>query len=167
MDRGDQIENSDRNVGFLLHDAARLMRVSYDRRMRALGLTRSQWWVMTFLYFHQGASQTELSEELDVERATLGRLLDRLEEKAWIERRPDRRDRRVKRVYLTGAVDELMLTMRARAADVRAMALRGFSPGEQELLINMLTRLKNNILQVHDAEAVDRVSLLPTRVIND
>ena len=101
----DQRETADRNVGFLIHDAARLMRMSYDRKMRRLGLTRSQWWVMTHLYFNEGISQTELSSVLDIERATLGRLLDRLETKGWVERRPHPSDRRIKRVYLTGEVE--------------------------------------------------------------
>ncbi|MBM3489464.1 MAG: MarR family transcriptional regulator [Alphaproteobacteria bacterium] len=166
MDRADQIENADRNIGFLLHDAARLMRVSYDRRMRALGLTRSQWWVMTFLYFHQGASQTALSEELEIERATLGRLLDRLEQKGWIARRSDSRDRRVKRVYLTGAVEELMQTMRARAADVRAAALRGFSASELEVLKDMLMRLKKNITEASEYERQIADEPQPPRVVN-
>ena len=96
--RFDQRENADRNIGFLMNDAARLMRTTYDRKMRRLGLTRSQWWVMTFLYFNEGISQTELSALLDIERATLGRLLDRLDARrdrlfARVQYRPfDHRD---------------------------------------------------------------------------
>ena len=49
----------ERNFGFLVHDVARLMRVAYDRRARALGLTRSQWWVLNNLYFNQGITQSD------------------------------------------------------------------------------------------------------------
>lgn len=141
-----QRESAASNVGFLLHDVARLMRITYDRRMRQLGLTRSQWWVMTYLYFNEGISQTELSAVLDVERATLGRLLDRLEAKGWVERRAHPNDRRVKRVYLTGEVEPLMQTMRAMAAEVRGQALAGISTEEHEQLIASLTRIKANLL---------------------
>lgn len=144
--RIDQRESAANNVGFLLHDVARQMRITYDRRMRQLGLTRSQWWVMTYLYFNEGISQTELSSILDVERATLGRLLDRLEAKGWVERRAHPNDRRVKRVYLTGEVEPLMQTMRAMAADVRGVALEGITPQEHELLIALLTKIKANLL---------------------
>ena len=92
------------NLGFLVHDVARLMRVAYDRRARALGLTRSQWWVLNYLYFNEGITQSALADLLDVEKPTLGRLLDRLEAKGWIARQADRHDRRAKRVYLTGEV---------------------------------------------------------------
>ncbi len=146
MPRLDQRESADRNIGFLLHDVARLMRTDYDRKMRHLGLTRSQWWVLTYLYFNEGITQTELSGLLDVERATLGRLLDRLAEKSWVERRPDPDDRRVKRVYLTGEVEVLMQTMRAKAAEVRGQAFDGVGQEEQELLISLLVQIKGNLL---------------------
>ena len=113
----------DRNFGFLVHDVARLMRVAYDRRTRELGLTRSQWWVLNHLYFNEGITQSELADVLDIEKPTLGRLLDRLEGKGWLERRADPADRRAKRVYLTGNVQSLMRVLRHLAADLRAQAL--------------------------------------------
>jgi DNA-binding MarR family transcriptional regulator len=146
--RAEQRETAERNFGFLVHDVARLMRTNYDRKMRQLGLTRSQWWVMTHLYFNEGISQTELSSILDIERATLGRLLDRLEAKGWLERRPHPSDRRVKRVYLTGEVELLMQTMRSMAAEVRGQALAGIPPQEQEQLLGLLAKVKGNMLSV-------------------
>jgi len=148
----DRRETADRNVGFLLNDSARLMRVNYDRRMRELGLTRSQWWVLTHLYFHEGINQAELSAILEIERATLGRLLDRLETKGWIERRADMRDRRVKRVFLTGEVDALLRTMRALARDLRSQALDGLTAEEQERFIEILLQVKSNLLGMLDEE---------------
>ena len=94
-------EDLDRNFGFLLHDVARLMRTLFDRRGRDLGLTRSQWWVLTMLYAKEGVTQSELADLMELEKPTLGRLLDRLEEKEWVERRADEFDRRVNRLYLT------------------------------------------------------------------
>ena len=81
-------ENLDRNFGFLLHDVSRLMRTLFDRRGREIGLTRSQWWVLTMLYAKEGVTQSELADFMDLEKPTLGRLLDRMQEKEWIERRP-------------------------------------------------------------------------------
>ena len=150
----EQRESADRNFGFLVHDVARLMRTTYDRKMRQLGLTRSQWWVMTHLYFNEGISQTELSSILDIERATLGRLLDRLEAKGWLERRPHPNDRRVKRVFLTGEVELLMQTMRAMAAEVRGQALAGIPTPEQEQLLSVLSKVKSNMLAA-TAETAD------------
>ncbi len=101
-------ENLDRNFGFILNDVSRLMRTAFDRRAKSLGLTRSQWWVLNHLYRRDGLVQAELAEILEIERPTLGRLLDRLEAKRWIRREFDLEDRRVKRVYLTEKVKTAM-----------------------------------------------------------
>ena len=71
-------EDLSRNFGFLLTDVARLMRTIYDRRVKSLGLTRSQWWVLNNLFRNQGVTQSELADLLEIEKPTLGRLLDRL-----------------------------------------------------------------------------------------
>jgi DNA-binding MarR family transcriptional regulator len=130
-----------------MHDVARLMRNGFDRRVRRLGLTRSQWWVLTFLYRSQGVTQSELAEDLDIEKATLGRLLDRLEASGWVARRSDTADRRVKRLYLTPAVDDLVATMREIAAEMRAEALGGIDAEEAEQLVDILLRIKRNMLR--------------------
>jgi DNA-binding MarR family transcriptional regulator len=151
LDPDRQEPRPDRNFGFLVHDVARLMRVAYDRRTKALGLTRSQWWVLNHLYFHDGITQSELADLLDIERPTLGRLLDRLEVKGWIARRADRNDRRAKRLYLTGEVQSLMQALRKIAAGLRADALEGLDAAAQRQLVDHLLRLKANLLRMNES----------------
>lgn len=138
-------ENLDRNFGFLLHDVSRLMKTVFDRRGREIGLTRSQWWVLTMLYAKEGVTQSELADFMDLEKPTLGRLLDRMQEKEWIERRPDRRDRRVNRLFLTEKVQEIMRALRKTAADVRKDALGNMATIEREDFIDTLIKIKNNL----------------------
>ena len=140
----------DRNFGFLVHDVARLMRVAYDRRARALGLTRSQWWVLNNLYFNEGITQSALADLLDIEKPTLGRLLDRLEVKGWIARQADRHDRRAKRVYLTGEVQGMMRALREIAAGLRNDALDGLDAAAQRQLLDSLLLIKANLLRINE-----------------
>ncbi|MDC0158832.1 MarR family transcriptional regulator [Rhodospirillaceae bacterium] len=143
-------ENLDRNFGFLLHDVSRLMRTVFDRRGREIGLTRSQWWVLTMLYAKEGVTQSELADFMDLEKPTLGRLLDRMQEKEWIERRPDSFDRRVNRLYLTEKVQEIMRALRKTAADVRKDALGNMAAAEREKFIDTLIKIKNNLSHLND-----------------
>jgi DNA-binding MarR family transcriptional regulator len=138
-------EDLSRNFGFLLNDVARLMRTAYDRRIRKLGLTRAQWWVLTHLYRANGASQTELAETLEIEKPTLGRLLDRLEAKGWVRREHDASDRRVWRVHLTEEVEPALRTMRTIAAELRRDALAGVSAAERERFVDTLLAIKENL----------------------
>ena len=141
-------EDVSRNFGFLLNDVARLLRTVYDRRIRELGLTRAQWWVLTHLFRADGITQTELAEVLEVEKPTLGRLLDRLEAKGWVRRTHDARDRRIWRVRLTKEVEPALRTMRAIAAELRRDALAGLSGAERERFVDSLLAIKSNLLRL-------------------
>lgn len=88
-------------LGFLLHDVSRLRRNVVDRALKPLGVTRSQWWVFAFLSRRDGMAQVTLADELDLGKVALDGLIDRLEASGLLERRGDREDRRVKRVFLT------------------------------------------------------------------
>ena len=151
-------EDLSRNFGFLLNDVARLLRTAYDRRIRKLGLTRAQWWVLTHLYRGDGVSQTELAETLEIEKPTLGRLLDRLEAKGWVRREHDARDRRVWRVHLTDEVAPALRTMRALAAELRRDALTGVIGAERERFVDTLLAIKGNLLRIPADLRVDTPS---------
>ncbi len=155
-------ENVERNFGFLVHDIARLMRTSYDRRVKRLGLTRSQWWVITNLYRNDGLTQSELAEALDIERASLGRLLDRLEANGWVHREPCRQDRRAKRIRLTDEVGPVMREMRAIAAGLRQDAMSGLAPGEQESFVDMLLAIKSNLVALNGQGPTEAPASPPT-----
>jgi MarR family transcriptional regulator for hemolysin len=138
-------EDLSRNFGFLINDVARLLRTTFDRRVKSLGLTRSQWWVLTHLFRNDGVTQSELADTLEIEKPTLGRLLDRLEAKGWVRRGEDAKDRRAKRVYLTDEVEPVMKTMRSAAAEVRRDALAGLSASQQEQFVDALLAIKANL----------------------
>src|SRR5260221_4775931 len=90
----------ERDLLFLLHDVARLLRVDADKRARCHGMTRAQWAILIWLERQPGISQKELSEILEVEPITVARLIDRLEARGMVERRPDPKDRRIWRLHL-------------------------------------------------------------------
>src|SRR5581483_7899121 len=116
--------------GFLLHDAARLMRREFDRRARSSGLTRAQWAVLASLARNEGSNQTALAEVLDIEPITLVRLLDKLEDAGWVERRADPDDRRVRRLFLTETARPLMQQFRDLADATNDAALLGLDAAE-------------------------------------
>ena len=139
-------ENLQRNFGFILHDVARLLRTTYDRRVRDLGLTRSQWWVLTHLFRKDGITQSELAEILELEKPSLGRLLDRLEAKAWVRRAADPQDRRAKRIFLTDEAQAPMRVMREIASGVREDALAGLSRADRDRFVDTLLLIKSNLI---------------------
>jgi DNA-binding MarR family transcriptional regulator len=135
----------DLNLGWLIYDVARLMHRAFDRRVAGLGLTRSQWRVLATLIRGDGQTQTELAEELEIEKAPLGRLLDKLEENAWVERRPDPSDRRAKRIYRTAKIDPVLEAMLDSAEELYDDMLAGISEAELKTLLRILRIAKTNL----------------------
>lgn len=148
-------DDPNRSVGFLISDVSRLMRRVYDRRVEPLGLTRSQWRVLVHLYRREGVSQTELAAILEIEKPTLGRLVDKLEEKGWVERRIDERDQRARRLVITDAVRPMIERMKVFAESVNVDSMAGLDAEQEHRFIEILLAVKSNLnrLLVNDAEA--------------
>jgi DNA-binding MarR family transcriptional regulator len=131
---------------FLIHDVSRLRRVMFDRIVRGLGTSRSQWWVLAFLSRDDGSPQTNLADELDVGKVALGGLIDRLEEAGMVQRRPDPIDRRVKRVFLTKEGRKLVSQNKELDKSVNETTLQGVSEADFEITMRTLDKMKTNLL---------------------
>ena len=137
-----------RSLGFLLGDVSRLIRKRFDMRARSLDLTRAQWRVLARLRRREGINQTELAEILEVETITLGRHIDRLEAKGWVERRRDPADRRAWNLYLNAKVQPVLDGLRAFSETTRKEALAGIAEKDSERLIDLLLQIKGNMLEL-------------------
>ena len=133
------------NIGLLIHDVARLLRVLYDRQMASIGLTRSQWWLLTYLFFKDGINQSELAILMDMEKAPLSRLLDRMEIKGWVIRKNESKDRRTKNIYLSESVKPLISSMRDKAATYRKDSLSILGSDDLNKLRDLLQILKKDL----------------------
>jgi DNA-binding MarR family transcriptional regulator len=105
-----------------LVESSRLLRNYIDGRAKTRGTTRAQWIVLFRLRQQEGLSQVDLADVLELQPISLVRLLDRLVEHGLLERRPDPRDRRTNRLFLTSAgrqlVDDLDSLRDSIATDV-------------------------------------------------
>ena len=138
-------ESFEDNIGLLIHDVARLLRVLYDRQMASIGLTRSQWWLLTYLYFKDGINQSELAILMDMEKAPLSRILDRMELKGWVERKNGSKDRRIKNIYLSEKIKPLINSMRDKAATYRKDSLSILNNQDLNKLRDLLQILKKDL----------------------
>lgn len=134
-------------AGFLIHDASRLRRTVMDQHLKPLGITRSQWWVLSQVDRDTGGgfSQIELARLLDVGKVTLGGLIDRLESNGLVTRVPDAQDRRAKRVKLSPKGRKLLQRIEQVSLDLNRRIMEGISPEEEDQLIAILGRMKQNL----------------------
>ncbi len=140
------MDHPERNFGFLLHDVARLMRKRFEQNARGLGLTRAQCSVLAHLSRHEGIQQGGLADILEIEPITLTRLLDRLEEAGFVERRAHPKDRRIRLLHLTEKAHPLIGEIFSIGAATRGEALEGVAEAERERLFAILSSMKANLL---------------------
>jgi len=135
----------EREIAFNLMDVARMMRTYADQRARQFGISRAQWTVLVRLDRFEGLKQSELAEVLELQPISLTRLLDRLAENGLIERRPDPKDRRANRLYLTPAARPLLDKLAKLSTEIMDQVLDGFDAAANERLLSTLTTMKDNL----------------------
>ncbi len=124
-----------------------MRRTLFDQAMKPLGITRSQWWVLSQLSRHgrAGMVQTELARDLDVGKVTVGGLIDRLEAAGYVVRQPEKADRRAKRIMITARGHEILKDMVEVGHKLNAVILAGLTPDAVAAAEQALEMMKENI----------------------
>ena len=137
----------ERSFGFLVTDVARLFgrRFDHNGHDRRLGLTRAQCRTLGYLARNEGINQAGLADLLEIRPMTLVRQIDRMEDAGWIERQPDPTDRRARRLYLTAKARPVLSRIWTVANQTRDEALVHLSPGEADVLIDLLLRVHETL----------------------
>jgi MarR family transcriptional regulator, transcriptional regulator for hemolysin len=135
----------DMNFLFTLGELQRLMRAYADKAGSRYGITRAQWAVLAKVERSEGMKQTELAEQMEMQPITLTRLIDKLCDNDWIERRGDDNDRRVNRLYLTKAAKPLLAKLAGLKSELTATALDGIPPADAQRLMTQLEDIKENV----------------------
>ena len=128
-----------------LIETSRLLRNHIDQRAKERGTTRAQWIVLFRLRQQEGLTQVDLADVLELQPISLVRLLDRLVDHKLLERKPDPKDRRANRLFLTPKgrklVDDLDSLRDAIAVDV----LCDIPESTVESTLNALVEMKERI----------------------
>lgn len=132
-------------LGFLLHDASRLLRKRFEENASRFSLSSSQWRLLVRVFKEEGVAQARLAELLEVEPISVSRLIDRMEAGGWIERRPDPTDRRVRCIFLTDQSRGIFTEMRGVAAGVFEGALAGIDGERRQAIFAALETIICNL----------------------
>ena len=135
----------DMNFLFTLAEVQRMMRAYADKQAARHGITRAQWAVLAKIERAEGLKQSELAEMMEMQPITLTRLIDKLCDHGWIERRGDENDRRVNRLYLRKAARPLLGKLSGLRSELTATALEGIAPADAHRLLAQLDLIKENV----------------------
>ncbi|WP_271500159.1 MarR family winged helix-turn-helix transcriptional regulator [Bradyrhizobium sp. CCBAU 11357] len=101
----------------------------------------SEWAVLIMIENHPGIDQSRLAEVVAIDRTNTGRLVDQLEAKGLVERRPHDSDRRVWMLRCTPLGLKIRKRLRPRALASQERLLSCLGPAQRELFINLMSQV--------------------------
>jgi len=143
--------------GFLIHDAARLLRKKFETRGQEYGLSSAQWRLLVRVVREQNPTQARLAELLEIEPISVSRLIDRMEQGEWVKRCAHETDRRVNRVVPTEKSLAAYSAIKAVAGDVFEEALAGIDEDHRALLMAALATVVENLSADDTAPACPQI----------
>jgi DNA-binding MarR family transcriptional regulator len=136
--------DDDLAVGMLIGRARSTVLTNLDAQLEQYGLTGAQYGVLKNLVDATAVTAADLSRILHYDTGSMTRMLDRLEEKAFLRRERGKEDRRVVYLRLTPTGRALLPKLRAAATRVLTRHLSGFRADEVEALKRYLSRMIEN-----------------------
>jgi len=131
-----------KSIGFLLSKCYQRAWAIMRTEIETYDLTPTQFGLLAFLWQQDGLTQVELSEKGQIDRTTVGGLVDRLEKIGLVERRQHPQDRRAYKIYLTGQGKELEGPLSVCADRSLTKFTRGLNEHEISELRRMLNILR-------------------------
>jgi DNA-binding MarR family transcriptional regulator len=132
----------EKSVGFLLAKAYQRGCAIFKEEFDNYDLTPQQFGLLAFLWIEDGLSQTELSVRSQIDRTTMGGIVDRLEKEGLVERCHHPEDRRAYQVFLTDrgrAMEDELCPLAVRA---QARVNAPLTPEEQATLVRLLEKIR-------------------------
>ncbi|MDR6434089.1 MarR family transcriptional regulator [Brucella pseudogrignonensis] len=126
----------------------RKLRTVFDARVKERGLTLARARTLLTLIEQEGLYQKELAEVLEIENATMVRLIDGLERQAFVERQAVEGDRRAKRIVMTEEGKALAQQVVDLAAEVRVDLLEGISDDDLNTTLQVMRKMSDSMHKV-------------------
>ncbi|MBW8902595.1 MAG: MarR family transcriptional regulator [Bradyrhizobium sp.] len=127
--------------GYLFRRMQQIAVAIFVEECRAYDLTPVQFAALVAIQTHPGIDATRLSAVIAFDRSTLGNVIERLETKQYIERKPSPEDKRIKLLYLTRAGAVLLRQIMPSVERAQARMLQPLKPSDRKLLVALLTQL--------------------------
>lgn len=111
------------------------------RNVSAMHVGPAEFGALVLCEQNPGLAQFQIASTLDVDKASVVAIVDRLEELGWLLRRRSNHDRRRYGLYLTAEGARHIQILREQAEEAEAFAREVYSPDEMNQLLGLLARM--------------------------
>ena len=143
----------ERTLGHLAGLAAHALSWQLRRNFEAEGfdITHAQLGLLSDLFLQDGLTQQQLAAKVWKDKAAVKRLVDLLEEKGYVERRPGP-DSRSYSVCLTERAKKIQKDLRRISEKTLREMTEGIDPDELETCARVLSRIQENFANMNPEE---------------
>ena len=127
--------------GYLFRRMQQIAVAIFVEECKAFDLTPVQYAALVAIHTHPGIDATRLSAVIAFDRSTLGNVIERLESKKLIERKPSPEDKRVKLLYLTKAGAVLLRDIMPAVEGAQIRMLQPLKPADRKALMALMAQL--------------------------
>lgn len=137
----------DQSLGYLNHVVGLLLKreILEAIKKNKINITPEQWAILNRLNEHQGLTQNELAKISFKDTANITRMIDKLEDKGFVERRANPSDRRIWKIYITDQGRKGRDLIEPLAKEVLRKATKNIDPKEVELYNKVAKRIMANL----------------------
>jgi DNA-binding MarR family transcriptional regulator len=115
----------------------------FNRAIQPLGLTIIEWYILRALYERDGQHASELARAVGRAATSFTPNLDKLQQKGYIERRPDPTDRRAVHIYLTDLAEGHRKEVLATAKEIDLEIRKLFGADEFDTFLSVLAVIQS------------------------
>ena len=130
-----------RSLAFHVRKAQLALQRRGLRNISALHVGPAEFGALVLCEQNPGMAQFQIAAALDIDKASVVAVVDRLEELGWLLRRRSNHDRRRYGLYLTAEGLRQVQVLRAQSDEAESFAREIFSADEMNQLLGLLSRL--------------------------
>jgi DNA-binding MarR family transcriptional regulator len=132
-----------RSVGFLISQLGFFSSRGFAEALKPLGIGPREFLLLRFVTAAAGQSQQALAERLGVPPSRMVALVDDLEERGLVERRPDPDDRRVRGLHVTEKGGKTLQRAAEVALEYESKLCEPLDDDERDRLIELLQKVQS------------------------
>jgi DNA-binding MarR family transcriptional regulator len=127
--------------GYLFRRMQQIAVSIFMEECKTFDLTPVQYAALIAIHTHPGIDATRLSAVIAFDRSTLGSVIERLQAKVYIERKPAPEDKRIKLLYLTKSGAAILREIIPAVERAQARMLEPLKPADRKTLMGLMSQL--------------------------
>ena len=127
--------------GYLFRRMQQIAVSIFMEECKAFDLTPVQYAALIAIHTHPGIDATRLSAVIAFDRSTLGSVIERLQAKDYVERKPAPEDKRIKLLHLTRSGAAILREIIPAVERAQARMLEPLKPADRKMLMGLMVQL--------------------------